>query len=179
MNGLDFDGISFNSICKQKTGLSAEDQALRRSLFGPNLIEIAVQPIIKIFVTEVLNPFYIYQFAAITFWAIDHYYYYAGYILVMSIFSLAITTYQIRLNQTRLRDKVYGFDYVNVIRDNDSQERIPSSELVPGDIIELDDDRYVVLNIFFFDACAVCDIYTCFRISVHNFIVISFCCLEK
>lgn len=110
----------------------------RLNLFGVNLIEIDVQPLLKIFIVEVLNPFYIYQFFAIIFWAADHYFYYASYILVMSIISLSLTTYQLRVNQKKLRDKVYGSTDVLVLRNDGQYERINSSQLVPGDVLVLD-----------------------------------------
>ena len=81
---------------------------------------------------------------AIIFWAADQYYYYAGYIFVMSFISLAITTYQIQVNQKKLRDKMFGSTDVLVYRQSkvpNALKRINSSELVPGDVICLENRK--------------------------------------
>lgn len=138
--GLDFNYLQCSDICAQN-GISKEEQNQRQKLFGVNLIEIKIESIAKIFFTEVLNPFYIYQFCAVGFWMADDYYYYASYILFMSSLSLALTTYQIRVNQRRLRDKVFGSAELLVARGKENYQRINSSQLVPGDVVLLENDK--------------------------------------
>lgn len=113
---------------------------LRLVLFGQNVIDIRLQPILKILFQEVLNPFYIYQAFAILFWTLDEYYYYSIYIVIMSLVSLVVTTYEIRVNQRRLREKVHGSTEVLVWRDGSETktETIDSSQLVPGDVFIVD-----------------------------------------
>lgn len=115
--------------------------AVRRlALFGHNVIDIRVQPILKILFREVLNPFYIYQAFAIVFWTLDEYYYYSIYIVIMSLVSLVVTTYEIRVNQRRLREKVHGSTEVLLCRGGSETktETIDSSRLVPGDVFIVD-----------------------------------------
>lgn len=144
--GLDFNYLQCGELCAQgrvESALTEDQVRQRRALFGANLIEIAIEPLAKVFFTEVLNPFYIYQFCAVGFWMADAYYYYASYILFMSVLSLALTTYQIRVNQRRLRDKVTGSSQVLVCRRQKEsgvveERRINSSDLVPGDVVILE-----------------------------------------
>lgn len=114
----------------------------RNELFGPNLIDIDVEPLLKILLTEALDPFYIYQFFAITFWALDGYIYYPIYIIIMSIVSLTITTYQTKKNQMKLREKVSGANSVLVCRPNGQTESVSSTDLVPGDVIVIENRKY-------------------------------------
>ena len=142
MVGLDQGYLQCCKIWSQRSGLEEAAQAERLRLFGRNLIDIQVQSIGKIFVTEVLSPFYVYSILSSGFWLADGYYYYASYILFLTFLSLVLSTYQIRVNQRRLRDKVYGSADVLVRRSGDGcLERINSSLLVPGDVICLEEQE--------------------------------------
>ena len=55
----------------------------------------------------------------------------------MSALSLTTSVIQTRRNQKQLRDTVQGTDSVVVCRGEDVYEKIESSQLVPGDIIEV------------------------------------------
>ena len=67
----------------------------------------------------------------------DNYLYYASCIVIMSAWSLTSSVIQTRNNQKQLRDTVQGIDTVNVCRENEVYEKIESSQLVPGDVIEV------------------------------------------
>ncbi|XP_014295273.1 polyamine-transporting ATPase 13A3 isoform X2 [Microplitis demolitor] len=121
----------------QNKGLSKEDQLLRRIVYGNNEIIVPVQSILVLFLLEFLNPFYIFQVFTICVWFADGYYYYTGAIILMSVFSITSTIIQTRRNQKNLRGTVASMDMVRVKRSSGEFESISSSELVPGDIIEL------------------------------------------
>lgn len=133
--GLDSD-VKCTYFYQQK-GLSAEDQARRQIVYGLNEIIVKVQPIFGILISEVLEPFYIFQIFSLVIWSLDAYYYYASCIVIMSGLSLTSSVIQTRRNQKQLRDTVQGTDSVMVCRGGDVYEKIESNQLVPGDIIEV------------------------------------------
>lgn len=47
-------------------------------------------------VLQVLDPFYIFQWASVIFWCLDNYIYYAMAILFISFVSMGISLYQTR-----------------------------------------------------------------------------------
>ena len=103
-----------------------------------NEIEVTVQTVMQILFQEVLEPFYIFQVFSLIVWTCDSYYYYASCIVVMSALSLTSSVIQTRRNQKQLRDTVQGTDTVNVCRAKDDvYEKIESTQLIPGDIIEV------------------------------------------
>lgn len=135
--GLDFDYIHCCSLFDTKV-IDQSERSKRLQLFGLNMINIQVQPILTVLFREALNPFYIYQVCAMAFWFADQYYYYSLYIIIMSAISLIITTYEIRVNQKRLREKVHGSTEVRVQCGADRFETMDSSMLIPGDVIVVD-----------------------------------------
>uniref|UniRef100_A0A915JNU7 Cation-transporting ATPase 13A3 n=1 Tax=Romanomermis culicivorax TaxID=13658 RepID=A0A915JNU7_ROMCU len=101
-----------------------------------------------------LNPFYVFQVFSISIWFSDNYYYYASVILIMSVLSIAVDVYQIRVNQKALRDTISSSGTVTLIRrilptdpvmnssdvsssyDVETKNVVVcSTKLVPGDII--------------------------------------------
>nr|XP_027204749.1 probable cation-transporting ATPase 13A3 [Dermatophagoides pteronyssinus]XP_027204751.1 probable cation-transporting ATPase 13A3 [Dermatophagoides pteronyssinus] len=136
VRGLDKD-IKCTYFYNQK-GLTALEQKQRRKIYGMNEIEVTVQTITQILFQEVLEPFYIFQVFSLIVWTCDSYYYYATCIVVMSALSLTSSVIQTRRNQKQLHDTVQGTDTVNVCRaKEDCYEKIESTQLVPGDIIEV------------------------------------------
>ena len=74
---------------------------------------------------------------AIILWSLEDYYYYAGFILFMSVTSLVSTAFQIRRNQKQLRKTVSGEDIVEVWKSGDQYVMQETRHLVPGDVIIL------------------------------------------
>ena len=53
-----------------------------RNIYGENSIEIEVKSYLKLFIEEVLNPFYVFQVFSIILWSADDYWSYAlGYVI--------------------------------------------------------------------------------------------------
>lgn len=70
-----------------------------------------------------------------TVWYIDEYIWYAALIVVMSLYSVAMTLQQTRSQQKRLQSMVVEHDTVEVLRENGRVVTMDSSEIVPGDIL--------------------------------------------
>lgn len=99
---------------------------------------IEVQTIAAILFYEVLGPFYVFQLFAIVLWSLDAYYYYGSSILILTAISLVSSVLQIHKNQRQLRATIHGHTNVTVWRGNEQYDVIPSTELVPGDVIVLE-----------------------------------------
>ena len=78
----------------QQMALSKEQQELRRLVYGPNDIIVPNNSIGYLLITEVLNPFYIFQVASVILWTSDEYYYYAAAIVLMSVSGIVSSVYQ-------------------------------------------------------------------------------------
>jgi magnesium-transporting ATPase (P-type) len=90
----------------------------RRVLYGVNVIDVKVKPYWQLLYEEVLDPFYIFQWASVIFWFEDEYYYYAAAILFISFISMGISLYQTRKQLSDLRDMVATGSSVTAIRNN-------------------------------------------------------------
>nr|XP_057945763.1 polyamine-transporting ATPase 13A3-like [Doryrhamphus excisus] len=118
-------------------GLTKSLQDYRALFFGKNEIEVKVPPLIKLFVKEVLNPFYIFQIGAVILWSFESYYHFAIFMFLLSALFIVISGYTIRKNYKRLRDMVvsHSMVQVSVWRGNEGIEQVMSTEVVPGDVI--------------------------------------------
>jgi cation-transporting P-type ATPase 13A3/4/5 len=135
----------FNRIMQQ--GLSESEQTVKRSIYGYNSIEINLTPIHKLFINEILSPFYIFQLFSCTIWILDDYVYYSLCILVISVISIIYTLYSIRKNEISLRNMIHSNHTVTVLRkkfvstttnsptQQFYEEEINSELLVPGDVV--------------------------------------------
>ena len=62
--------------------------------FGNCQVDVPKKSIFGILVSEILNPFYIFQVFSVALWLWDLYYYYATCIIVISTGSVAISLYE-------------------------------------------------------------------------------------
>ena len=92
LKGLDYNVP--NDQFYQQMALSKEQQELRRLVYGPNDINVPNNSIGYLLITEVLNPFYIFQVASVILWTSDEYYYYAAAIVLMSVSGIVSSVYQ-------------------------------------------------------------------------------------
>lgn len=103
--------------------------------FGNCEVDVPRKPAFDILVSEVLNPFYIFQVFSVLLWLIDSYYLYSYCILIISTGSIFISLFETIQNNENIR-KLARYQCKVLIRmsDNVSKE-ISSTELVPGDVI--------------------------------------------
>ncbi|XP_029012526.1 cation-transporting ATPase 13A2 isoform X2 [Betta splendens] len=118
-----------------QNGLSHLEQDVRKRIYGPNLIDVPVKPYITLLFEEVLNPFYVFQIFSITLWIIDHYYYYAICIFIISIISISVSLYETRKQSVTLHNMARLVTDVRVRRNSGEEECVTSLDLVPGDCL--------------------------------------------
>uniref|UniRef100_A0A672RQP9 ATPase 13A3 n=1 Tax=Sinocyclocheilus grahami TaxID=75366 RepID=A0A672RQP9_SINGR len=83
--------------------------------------------------SQVLNPFYIFQLFSVILWCTDEYYYYAMAIVIMSFISIATSLYTIKKQYVMLHDMVAAHSTVRVTVCRG--ENALSTDLVPGDVM--------------------------------------------
>ncbi|XP_034875566.1 cation-transporting ATPase 13A2 isoform X6 [Mirounga leonina] len=130
-------GCTCDSIHRSRSGLSLQDQTVRKTVYGPNVIGVPVKSYPQLLVDEALNPYYGFQAFSIGLWLADHYYSYALCILLISTASICLSLYKTRKQSETLRDMVQLSARVCVCRPGGEEEWVDSSELVPGDCLVL------------------------------------------
>jgi cation-transporting ATPase 13A3/4/5 len=133
----------WSNLSSCHSGLSSQEYTERLQLFGPNVIEIPKKSIPKLLFDEILNPFYCFQIFSIILWCCEDYYYYAGCIFVISVFSITTTLIDTKKNLRKMRKMARCVVPVNVYR-NRKWQMIDSDFLVPGDIFEVNSEDYNV-----------------------------------
>ncbi|ERE75972.1 putative cation-transporting ATPase 13A5-like protein [Cricetulus griseus] len=120
-------------------GLSSEEQEVRRLVCGPNAIEVEIQPIWKLLVKQVLNPFYVFQAFTLTLWLSQGYIEYSVAIIILTVISIVLSVYDLRQQSVKLHDLVEDHNKVQVtitVKGKGLQE-LESRLLVPGDVLIL------------------------------------------
>lgn len=93
----------------------------------------------SVLLSEVLNPFYIFQCLSVTLWIFENYILYSVAIMTISTFVIGLTLYQTLSQNKRIREMArYDCNVKRWRPDSSSTEReVSSVELVPGDLIEI------------------------------------------
>ncbi|XP_054435653.1 polyamine-transporting ATPase 13A2 isoform X4 [Pteronotus mesoamericanus] len=133
-------GRTCDDIHRSRSGLGLQDQAVRKTIYGPNVINVPVKSYPQLLVDEALNPYYGFQAFSIGLWLADHYYWYALCIFLVSSVSICLSLYKTRKQSQTLRDMVKLSMRVCVCRPGGEEEWVDSSELVPGDCLVLPEE---------------------------------------
>ncbi|XP_077394901.1 polyamine-transporting ATPase 13A3-like [Festucalex cinctus] len=95
-------------------GLTKTLQHYRALFFGENKIDVKIPPLPKLFVQEVLNPFYILELFAVILWAVEDYYHYSVFVFLMATILIATSLYTIRKHYVILHNMVVEHSMVRV-----------------------------------------------------------------
>ncbi|KAF4801770.1 putative cation-transporting ATPase 13A5 [Turdus rufiventris] len=125
------------------SGLTCNEQNVRRVICGPNTIDVPVIPIWKLLIKEVLNPFYVFQLFSVCLWFAEEYMEYATAIIVMSLLSIFLTVYDLRKQSIKLHRLVESHNniMVTVCRNKEGFQELESHHLVPGDMLILKEGK--------------------------------------
>ncbi|NXC06460.1 AT134 ATPase, partial [Orthonyx spaldingii] len=125
------------------SGLTCNEQNVRRVICGPNTIDVPVIPIWKLLIKEVLNPFYVFQLFSVCLWFAEDYMEYATAIIIMSLLSIFLTIYDLRQQSIKLHRLVESHNniMVTVCRNKEGFQELESHHLVPGDMLVLKDGK--------------------------------------
>ncbi|PNW86612.1 hypothetical protein CHLRE_02g093700v5 [Chlamydomonas reinhardtii] len=107
----------------------------RQLRYGTNEMAIPVKSIPMLIFDEMWHPFYVFQYFSILIWIVgDAYYSYAVCIAVITWFSIISAAYEAHQNMKRLAEIAHFECEVDVVRSGEVV-RLPSSALVPGDLV--------------------------------------------
>ncbi|KAK7789038.1 hypothetical protein R5R35_010541 [Gryllus longicercus] len=139
LKGMDNGETKLSDLLDGAEGFTTVEQTRLLEYYGLNSIAVEVKSYSKLFVDEVLNPFYIFQIWSVVLWSFDDYYYYAGCVMFLCILSMSTSLYQTRRQSIALSELVAASatQTITVLRKNGKQEEVNSTHVVPGDIIVL------------------------------------------
>nr|XP_045614575.1 polyamine-transporting ATPase 13A3-like isoform X4 [Procambarus clarkii] len=130
-----------SSLLNDFRGFTVQEQMNRQKLYGLNVISVEVKSYGYLLVTEILNPFYVFQIASITLWSFDNYYLYATCIFLVSCLSVFLSLLETRKQSQSLHDMVEASNTntASVLRATPEgttvEADISTTELVPGDVV--------------------------------------------
>ncbi|XP_073434756.1 probable cation-transporting ATPase 13A4 [Dendrobates tinctorius] len=126
------------------SGLSKEEQNLRRIICGPNAIEVEITPVWKLLFKEVFNPYYLFQAASLSLWLAEGYIEYSIVIIVITVLSIILTVYDLRQQSVKLNQLVESNNsaVITVHTSDAGNEEMESRYLVPGDLLVLSGKRF-------------------------------------
>ncbi len=130
------DGLSF--------GLTEEQVADRRSLVGSNGYDLDPKPWYRVLGDGIISPFNVFQVVAAGVWSVREQIPYAVAILVLSGLGIVETFLETMRSYTYLQEMAYFSCPVNVLRGGEWKLQLPSEEMVPGDIFEIDCDMEIL-----------------------------------
>ncbi|XP_072143507.1 polyamine-transporting ATPase 13A3-like isoform X2 [Dermacentor andersoni] len=136
LSGLDR-GLKCADLLERFQGYSKEEQEEQSVLYGRNSMELEVKSIAALLLEKVLHPFYVFQIASIIVWLLDLYYFYAGCIIAFSVTSITLALLEARKQMLHLASLVSRTNEGTalVVRASNEVDEVPSTCLVPGDII--------------------------------------------
>ena len=105
--------------------------------FGYCEVDVPKKSVCGILINEVLNPFFLFQVYSIILWSWDKYYYYASCILIISVGTVAFSLYETIKNNNEIRRMARYHCEVMLMEPNNQKRRVDSTDLVPGDIVEV------------------------------------------
>ena len=117
-------------------GLSATAASSSLSLYGGNELRIAVPSVPSLLVHEVLHPFFVFQIFSLVLWCFEAYFYFAGCIFLIATVSIATTVIETRRRLIAVADLARFSTPVTVLREG-KWRAVPSTSLVPGDVIQV------------------------------------------
>lgn len=154
-----------SEIADMVGGIRIENYELLRGIFGKNSTKIQVDSVMKIFTEEALSSFNIYQLFACGVWYFRTYIQYAVIILLFVFISIIYEISLIRGEQKKI-NKMAVSTKVTVFRKKlprgarafkEYTEEIDSTDLVPGDIIEVTPDEVVPCDLILLEGQCLID----------------------
>ncbi|XP_056419530.1 probable cation-transporting ATPase 13A4 [Hyla sarda] len=129
---------------KFASGLTSGEQSIRRSICGPNAIEVDIEPIWKLLFKEVLNPFYAFEMCSLALWLAVGFIAYSIAVIIMSLASIIFTVHDLRKESVKLHNLVESNNSIKVtIRQKNGEcKEVESRCLVPGDVIVLTGKKF-------------------------------------
>ena len=100
--------------------------------YGPNRLDLPSKSVADILITQLLSPFFIFQYFSVILWIYEDYVAFSIIILAITLFAIYTNTSEEMHNLKRLRDMAGGTQLVRVLDDSGLVTEVPDSTLAPG-----------------------------------------------
>ena len=129
--------------CSQ--GLNDDEYIHQRLIYGVCDLDIEVKSFIRLLWEEFTDPFYLFQVFSVILWFTNQYELYASVIIITTLISLFVGAWETRKNLLNIQTMARYSCPVNILRKESFSNKASfvqrnSTELVPGDIFELQDE---------------------------------------
>ena len=129
--------------CSQ--GLDEDEYIHQRLIYGICDLDIKVKSFVRLLAEEFTDPFYLFQVFSVALWMSNQYELYATIIIITTLVSLFVGAYETRKNLVNIQQMARYSCPVNILRKESNSNKAsfiqrPSTELVPGDIFELQEE---------------------------------------
>lgn len=130
-----FTGSELNA--RVSSGLSTTQAQQLLCLYGPNTLNIDITSIKSLLLEEACRPFFLFQVFSVVLWIYEDYVLYSLVILGTLVISLVATVWETREALVKVQQLAAYSTQVCTLRDGHFIQ-IPSEDLVPGDVIQLE-----------------------------------------
>ena len=139
------DTTNENIILECCQGLNIDEYNHQRAIYGICDLDIKVKSFLRLLFDEFTDPFYLFQVFSVILWMTNEYKLYASIIIFTTLVSLFVGAYETRKNLLNIQTMARYSCPVNVLRKEKNSNKasfvqMPSTELVPGDIFELQEE---------------------------------------
>jgi len=129
--------------CSQ--GLNEDEYIHQRLIYGICDLDIKVKSFVRLLAEEFTDPFYLFQVFSVILWMTNEYELYASIIIITTLASLFVGAWETRKNLLNIQVMARYSCPVNILRKDSKTNRATfiqrnSTELVPGDIFELQEE---------------------------------------
>ncbi|XP_078524291.1 putative cation-transporting ATPase 13A4 [Lissotriton helveticus] len=128
------------------SGLSTEEQDVRKVVCGHNVIEVEVAPLWKLFLLKVIDLLYVYQVFTTILWLCLGYFSYGVTIMILCVVTITLSLTELRQQAVRLARLVEAHNNVkvSVLRRDGGCSQVESQLLVPGDVVILTGKNFLL-----------------------------------
>ncbi|KAI9308568.1 hypothetical protein BJ944DRAFT_174600 [Cunninghamella echinulata] len=136
-------GNTHQELQSWSKGVSSEEAFQRLELLGPNLIRVEVPSILRAIIQEFSSLLYLYQMWCMWVWYFFKYYQ-MGLVQTCIILLSAFIRVFLRLRgEYHIRDMAEQKANVRIFRDGEWLENVCSSDIIPGDIFQVEENSLV------------------------------------
>ena len=117
-------------------GTTPGEMAALKRMYGPNKIHVPSKRWLKILLSQLCSPFFIFQYFSIILWCFfEDYIAFSMVILVITIAAIYANTYEEMYNLKRLSSMAGHSSRVTMLDANGKEQEVDDTELSPGDRI--------------------------------------------
>ena len=157
--------LSYSKLHKLAESEVENERDLRELLFGKNSTETPIKSVVQILLDEILHPFYLFQVFSIAMWFVEQYYIYCASMGVVSFIVVSLSFLKTMSNLQKLKEMTSYHCFTKRLtqrapssfnrtiyseernKSNEEQETMDSLDLIPGDLIEIDNDMVLPCDV--------------------------------